>query len=101
MPYTTPPVCYLCGRVHPCDTNATIQLVNAKFVTVNVCKSHPGVVEEHNHQENMTIDEKAEQASKVIDTPEFKKMLGEYVEQLSIENPSQRDFIESIHKRFI
>jgi len=97
MPYATPPKCFICGKVHPCDTTDILQLANAIYVTVNVCKDHPGVQEEHDRQETLSVDEKAELAIKVCSTPEFIKMYNSYTEHLIEENPSHREFLESVN----
>lgn len=69
-------------NIHSCDTNDIIQIINAKFVNVNVCKNHVGVQEEYLYQENLSLEEKAELARKIIMTYEFKTMLKDYTEYL-------------------
>jgi len=96
MPYVNPPVCFICGKVHPCDTEDTVQLTNAKFVTVNICKSHPGVIEEHERQQNLQGEERAEHARKVISTPEFHKIFHDYTDHLAAENPQHAAFLQSL-----
>ena len=98
MPYNTPPKCFICGKVHSCDTDDTVQMVNAKFVTINVCKSHTGVLEEHKRQEELSVEEKAELARKTISTPEFKTMLHNYTEFLIKKNPHHADFLQAVYE---
>jgi predicted NUDIX family phosphoesterase len=96
MPFATPSKCFICGKIHSCDTQDTLQLVNANYVTVNVCKSHIGVIEESNRQNNLSTEEKADLAFKTISTPEFKKMYQEYMASLIEKCPHHKDFLGSI-----
>jgi len=101
MPYNTPPKCFICGKVHSCDTDDTIQIVNSKFVTVNVCKRHVGVIEEHQRQNNLSTEEKAELAGKQISTPEFKIMLNDYTNNLIKEHPHHKKFLKEMTDKFL
>jgi len=96
MPYATPPKCYICGKIHSCDTQDTLQLVNAYYVTVKVCKSHIGVIEESYRQNNLSTEEKADLAFKTVSTPEFKKMYQEYMDSMIEKYPHHKNFIESV-----
>jgi len=96
MPFTTPPKCFICSKNHPCDTQDTLQMVNADCVTVNVCESHIGVIEESNRQNNLSVDEKADLAFKTVSTPEFKKMYQEHMDSMVEKYSHHKNFIESI-----
>lgn len=98
MPYTHPPICFICKKVHSCDTQDTLQLENANYVTVNVCKCHQGIQEEYDRQNNLSLEEAAEHARKTISTPEFKKTFTEYTSFLIEQHPQHKEHLESFLK---
>ena len=101
MPYNTPPKCFICGKIHSCDTNDIVQMVNSKFVTVNVCKKHFGVEEEYQRQNNLSVEEKAVVARKSISTSEFKEMLNDYTNNLIKEHPHHEKFLKEMTAKFL
>ena len=100
MPYNTPPVCFICKKIHPCDTNDVLELVTPDFKTVKVCKTHNGAEDERLRQENMTPEEKQVMAANVMAQPEFKAVLKEYVEDLAEQNPEAAEYIRDLHRGF-
>jgi hypothetical protein len=100
MPYNTPPVCFICKKIHPCDTNDVLELVTPDFKTVKVCKSHNGAEEERLRQETMTPVEKQAMAANVMAQPEFKKVLQEYVEDMIEQHPKAAEYLRHIHSGF-
>jgi fructose-1,6-bisphosphatase len=100
MPYNTPPVCYICKKAHPCDTDDVLELVTPDFKTVKVCKTHKGAEDERLRQDNMTPEEKQTMAANVMAQPEFKEALREYVEDLVEQHPNAAEFIRDIHGKF-
>lgn len=82
------PVCFICGKIHPEDTNDIIQLMapttlpkwvlakgDSGWRTVNVCKTHIGVQKEKDRQENLTGDARVELAKKVLMQPDIQKFI--------------------------
>jgi hypothetical protein len=82
MPYVNPPVCYLCGKIHSCDTKDIFQMVAPDGDTVNVCNNHPGVREEHHRQNNLTGEEARKLALKSLAHPRTQKMMTELREEM-------------------
>ena len=72
MPWVSPPVCYLCSKVHSVNDMSVIQLtVPIKGVgTKNFCSHHPGIKEEKERQENASTKEKAELARIALSSPD-------------------------------
>lgn len=97
MPYSNPITCFICGITHPCDTNNTLQLVNPNFITVNVCKHHNGILQEHSYQNSLPPDQAATLARKVISTPHFQLTYKNYINHLIQENPHHKTFLESLN----
>jgi hypothetical protein len=78
-----------------------VQLANAKFVTVNVCKKHPGVVEEAERQKNLKGEEASQFAINVVSTDEFKQMYLEYTDKLIRQNPGHEEFLKTMSIKFL
>lgn len=82
MPFTEPPICYICKKKHSCDTEDTLQIANKDFAIVNVCKSHTGIQEEFERQENLPKDEKALLAMKILNNQDMKTKM--YIHSLQM-----------------
>jgi hypothetical protein len=83
MPFVKPPVCYVCGKIHSCDTRDIIQVLaprkfgqrtfshyDSGYRTVNVCKHHHGILEEHERQNNLTGDKAKLYAERALKSPD-------------------------------
>lgn len=75
MPYVHNPVCFICKKVHPRDTENITQLHGPDYETVNVCSHHVGIQEEKDWQENLTGEERQRFSEKVLNAPGFRFLL--------------------------
>lgn len=82
MPYVNPPVCYLCSKVHPCDTENTVQMQAPDGDTVNVCKDHPGVLEEYQRQNTLDTEGMRKLAMEALSHPRMQDYMASIREEM-------------------
>jgi len=85
MPFVEKPVCAICRKVHPRDTNDTLQMFNHKLGTVNVCNNHIGVKEEYHRQTNLPLDLHVQLARETVAHAQFQQDMKDLIRRMDID----------------